>query len=249
MRTRAGVSLFVRRLEGLAQISAELRETLLNLQGRETLYDTHGSIVRAGKSSDFCHLVLTGEVGHFARVPSGKSHCVGLYITGDACDLGAVHAPVSLFSLEAMTPSLVLAIPLEAIREALSHFPELGTALLAYEGVRTGTLSKWLAAVGQQTARSRLAHFLCELSYRKRIAGDMMQSAFQLDLRQEQIGEILGLTAVHVNRTIRSLNEERLVSFRSKIVEILDWQALSKLGGFSPDYLRWKTASAEAVSA
>lgn len=63
------------------------------------------------------------------------------------------------------------------------------------------------------------------------------RTRFRLAATQTQIGDALGLTPVHVNRTMKVLKDEGLVTIRSQEVQIPDWSALAALGDFDEDYL------------
>jgi CRP-like cAMP-binding protein len=94
-----------------------------------------------------------------------------------------------------------------------------------------------LVNVGQRDARQRLAHLLCELWYRLDQVGHADEGGFECPLTQEQLGGILALTAVHVNRTLKQLRTEGLVSFQQKRVELPDRKRLEQVAGFDPRYL------------
>ena len=59
-----------------------------------------------------------------------------------------------------------------------------------------------------------------------------------LPMTQQQVGEALGFSPVHTNRTIQTLREKRLLTWRDQEVEILDWPGLAALAEFDPTYLR-----------
>jgi DNA-binding transcriptional regulator LsrR (DeoR family) len=61
--------------------------------------------------------------------------------------------------------------------------------------------------------------------------------SFEMPITQELIGDALGLTTVHVNRTIRALREDKLIAVDGKLVTILDFEALSLLSDFENSYL------------
>ena len=61
--------------------------------------------------------------------------------------------------------------------------------------------------------------------------------SFNMPLTQELIGSALGLTTVHVNRTLRSLREDKLILIDGKRVTILDFEALSLVSDFDNSYL------------
>ena len=62
-------------------------------------------------------------------------------------------------------------------------------------------------------------------------------ASFEMPLTQELIGDALGLTTVHVNRTLRALREDRLVAIEGKVVTILDFTGLALVCDFENSYL------------
>ncbi|WP_151895512.1 Crp/Fnr family transcriptional regulator [Sphingomonas sp. NIC1] len=88
-----------------------------------------------------------------------------------------------------------------------------------------------------------MAHLLCEMSAR---LGDLDdgESRFELPLTQEQIADVLGLTSVHVNRTVQQLRAESLIETKGRTVMIADMDALRQIAGFDPAYLQDGRASA-----
>jgi CRP-like cAMP-binding protein len=82
-----------------------------------------------------------------------------------------------------------------------------------------------------------MAHILCEISVRQNAAGPGAVDAFQLPMTQEQLADALGLTAVHVNRTLKQLEAEGLIARNKRAISVDDWEALSRAGDFNPSYL------------
>jgi hypothetical protein len=96
---------------------------------------------------------------------------------------------------------------------------------------------EWIANVGRRDARSRTAHILCEFALRQESAGLANRSKYDLPLTQEQIADAVGLTPVHVNRTLKALEASGLIERQRRSVTIADWEALSRAGDFDPCYL------------
>ena len=101
--------------------------------------------------------------------------------------------------------------------------------------VENAIFSQRMVCLGRQSAKQRLAHFLCEISVR--LGGMEGEAKFELPLTQEQIADVLGLTAVHVNRTIQLLRTENLIEAERRTVSIIDMAALRCIGDFDPVYL------------
>ena len=107
---------------------------------------------------------------------------------------------------------------------------------------------EWIANVGRRDARSRLAHLLCEFSLRLKLAGLGEQTNYQLPMTQEQLADATGLTPVHVNRTIRSLEADGLIERRSaRSISIGDWRRLAEVGDFQSTYLHLREGDLEKV--
>jgi CRP-like cAMP-binding protein len=78
---------------------------------------------------------------------------------------------------------------------------------------------------------------LCEFALRLKVAGLGEQTGYELPMTQEQLADALGLTAVHVNRTLQALEQQDLISRSKRAVTIGDWQKLTDAGDFDPTYL------------
>jgi CRP-like cAMP-binding protein len=91
---------------------------------------------------------------------------------------------------------------------------------------------------GRRPALEQAAHLLCELYLRLQVVNAGPDQAFVLSLTQIEFGDILGLSSVHVNRTLQELRASGLIGWRGQHVEILDWERLQRIAEFDPRYLR-----------
>jgi CRP-like cAMP-binding protein len=78
---------------------------------------------------------------------------------------------------------------------------------------------------------------LCEFSLRLETAGLGARCNYELPMTQEQLADALGLTSVHINRTLMALAGDGLITRAQRSVQIDDWQRLAKEGDFDPSYL------------
>jgi len=92
-----------------------------------------------------------------------------------------------------------------------------------------------LATVGRGTAQERIAHLLADLEARSQVVKTSSSaSPLALPITQEHIGDALGLTSVHVSRTLKQLREDNIVSLRGHALHILDRPALMDVAGITP---------------
>ena len=85
------------------------------------------------------------------------------------------------------------------------------------------------ASLGRLDAHARICLMLLDIYERLRRRELINRPSFNLPFTQEQIADHLGLTLVHVNRTLRRLREERLVLVDRQVVIIRDLDRLRGL--------------------
>lgn len=56
-------------------------------------------------------------------------------------------------------------------------------------------------------------------------------------MTQEQLGDAVGLTAVHVNRVLKGLAQRGLIERDRRQIRIIDWAGLRDASDFNPRYL------------
>jgi CRP-like cAMP-binding protein len=135
-----------------------------------------------------------------------------------------------------LSASRIVAIPRARILE-LTEKPAIARALWWATLVDEAILREWLVSLGRRDAAQRLAHILCELLHRLRAVGLAKGSSYELPLTQIDLADTLGLSTVHMNRSLQALRTEGLITLKDKHVVILDPRRLTELAGFNPNYL------------
>ena len=123
------------------------------------------------------------------------------------------------------------------MREITRRRPNIAEILWRDSLVDAALFHEWIVNVGQRPALNRLAHIVVELRERLKIIGRVAENRFDMPLTQEQIGEAMGITAVHANRIIKQLRDEAVVDFYRGRVTILDEARLQELADFDDRYL------------
>lgn len=104
--------------------------------------------------------------------------------------------------------------------------------------VDASVFREWITNLGRRDARTRIAHLLCEFSLRLKVAGLGEETHYELPMTQEQLADCTGLTPVHVNRMLMSLERDGLIERRSsRTITIGDWKKLANAGEFISSYL------------
>ncbi len=232
-----GVAEFLRRIMLRSPLSAEEQSAVLHLSGQRCLIDSRRDIVTPGHNVDHACLVVTGLAGRFDLDAEGRRQITAFHLPGDMCDLHSVPSPHTGWGISALVPTTILRIPHAELRRLVSQSNALALALWRDSVVDASILAKWLAIFAHKTATARLAHLLCEMGIRMETVGLGAKTHFQFAATQEQLADTLGLTTVHVNRTLQGLRKDGLVKSVGQVIEILDWPRLAEIAKFDPTYL------------
>lgn len=229
---------FVRRLGTLSVLSQDDVSALLSLRGDLARLRGNADIVSAGQQFDHACLVVSGIVARFVQLSDGSRQFIAFHLPGDIADMHRVAAPSAGSALQTLSTATIVRIPAKDLKRIALASPTITQAFWAYAAVDAAVLAQWAVNVGRRDAKARMAHLLCEMGVRSESCGLGSRDEFILDASQAQIGDALGLTSVHVNRTLRALREAKLLSVDGRIVRIANWPSLAAMADFDPIYLQ-----------
>jgi CRP-like cAMP-binding protein len=127
----------------------------------------------------------------------------------------------------------------------VAEFPRLAGAFWRETLIDAAIFREWMVGMGRRKAPSRIAHFLCEMYVRLDSIGMAKNWTVALPITQEEVGDSLGLSAVHTNRALQELRGQDLIVFERGKLTILDWRGLVQVGEFDPTYLHLDPKSTE----
>ena len=185
-------------------------------------------LLAEGETTDKLYVVLSGWVLLHRILEDGRRQILDFALPGSVLGYRARPDAAQPFSAEALTDTEIAVIPLSRVREALTNGSTCALSLLnAANDALLGAFDT-LTDIGRRTAREAIANFLLRMDRRIRNAIEVSDSvSVPLPLTQEHIGDTLGLTAVHVCRTLRRLREDGLVEAGRGRLKILDKNALA----------------------
>ncbi|WP_241233674.1 Crp/Fnr family transcriptional regulator [Altericroceibacterium xinjiangense] len=234
----SALSLFLDRLLRRSVLSAEEQGAILNLRSHAFQAEGRSDIVSPGQKVDHACLVVDGLVGRFDQMAAdGRRQTTAFHLPGDMCDLHSVVAPVAGWGIEAIATSTVLHIPHRDLRALATSYPAIALAFWRDTTADASILGKWVSNVGRRNAPARTAHLVCEIGIRMEQAGLGERTRYTFAATQVQLADALGLTPVHVNRTLQALRADGLLRIEQRMVHVDDWDRLAVLAEFDPEYL------------
>lgn len=214
------------RPEEIASIEAAFERRLLLKKRRDVILE--------GYESHRLHVAVSGFAARYKLLANGKRQVLGIVLPGDVIGMPSAFFPSSLYSVTALSDMTVQAVRLDAFLALCRRMPTLAIAMLWCSQHELATYADHIIDMGRRSPLERIAHFMLEMHARLRAAGCAEESSFELPLSQEIIGDLLGLSAPHVNRMLHQLKAERLISIDHRRVTIDDPEGLQLLAQFDP---------------
>jgi CRP-like cAMP-binding protein len=194
-------------------------------------------LVRAGEKLDTSILLLDGWLARSKDLPSGDRQIQEIHVPGDFADLHGFTLKRLDHDVITLTESVIGLVPHQRLSEMTEQHPHLTRAYWLLTNIDAAIAREMALSLGQRSAISRVAHLFCELRVRLGIVGKTDGRHFEFPLTQRELSECVGLTVVHVNRTLQELRRRQVIEVENRAVTILDLEALESIAEFDPAYL------------
>src|SRR5215204_2155391 len=227
----------LRKFERRARLDDDDREALLSLPYRIFKAEPSRYLVREGAPTETSMIIISGLAYRHKFNAEGARQIVSLHVPGDFVDLEGSLLKISDHNVQALTRCEIATIPAPAVRQLVDNHPRVARAMWIDTLIDGSIFREWIMNIGRRDARERLSHIFCEFARRLEVAGLGSTVGYELPMTQEQLADASGLTAVHVNRTLRALEAEGLIQREKRFVFIPDWERLRDVAGFNELYL------------
>lgn len=227
----------LKRLRRRAPIDPVEEEALRGLLADRRRFRPDQILVRAGHTLDESLLLVDGWLARAKDHKSGQRQITELHVAGDFADLHAFTLKRLDHDIIALSEGAVAVVPHDRLQRLTAEHPRLARLYWFLTNVDAAVHRQWTFSLGGHAAPQRMAHLFCELFVRLEAVGKTRGDSYDFPLTQDELGMCLGLTAVHVNRTLQELRRKKLIMLNARIVRIPDFGALAGLAQFDPAYL------------
>ncbi len=234
----------VRNLELRAPLPAEDREAVLSLPHQLKTLEAGTYTVREAEPPEYCAVLVSGFAYRQKLTGNGSRQIVAIHIPGDALDFQNLFLNVSDHSVQMLTRGEVAMVARAEIQELARSRPAIAHAIVVKILVEASIFREWVLNVGRRDSGTRIAHLLCEMAVRLESEGLAKDYGYDLPMTQEQLADAVGLTPVHVNRTLKALELDGLIKRTKRNISFPDWQRLRTVGDFNQRYLHLEPQTA-----
>jgi CRP-like cAMP-binding protein len=175
------------------------------------------------------YLLLEGWVGCCVDVAAGTRQMVKVHLPGDVLGAPSMTLSSAAETLVVLTRATVDVVPVHAFSALFMNNPRIAAAMYLNAQKERVFLMDRLTSVARTSAAQRLAAFLLNVYDRLTVVG-LDEPIFDLPLSQDQLADVLGITAVHANRTLFHLEQCGLIARTGKCITLLDVPALRSFG-------------------
>ena len=226
-----------RKLGSFVRLTNAELTALDELHNRRRRYVAARDVIFEGQRDQSAYVLADGWVASYKLLPDGTRQIVDFQIPGDFLGLRSVLLRTSDHNVEPVTRIEASEIPKADLLGAFNQTPRLATAVLWAASRDEAMVVEHLINLGRRSGEERMAHFLLELGTRLKLVGMADRTGFDCPLTQYHLADALGLSAVHVNRVLRQLRDQGLVTFRKGRVSFDDFDGLVTLAEFDATYL------------
>lgn len=225
------------KLESFADLRDADKAAIERLTSRPRDFRAGEDLIHEGDRPKHVFLLMEGWAYRYKVLANGRRQILAYLLPGDFCDIHIFVLKYMDHNIALLNNAKVVAVPADDMLALMTDHPDIERALWWATLVDEAILREWMTSMGQRDAFPRVAHILVELWLRMRMIGLADENEFSLPLTQAEIADGLGLTPVHVNRTLQKLRAGGLISLDRKRLTIHHPQRLMELSGFEPNYL------------
>lgn len=195
----------------------------------QTVLPPRRTILSEGDVPGRVFTLYSGWAYRYRTLPDGGRQILSFFVPGDFLTIQSMKPGPIPFSVKALTHVLLCGFDREEFFEFLMRSDALRESLCRDVLAQYDEAERTLVDIGRRPAVARVARFLLSMEERLRARGLVQDGGFELPIPQSLIADALGLTQVHVNRTLAIIRDSGAIQFRRNEMRICDFEELRDL--------------------
>lgn len=229
-----------KKLEGFLPTAAE-RTLLAELSGGRRKIAAREEFGRdkldQAKGASAAYVLHKGWACVYKLMPDGNRQIVDFRLPGDFIGLIGLLLNKPDRHFETMTEAVVSEVNINRLLATFPKSSPLAEGLLWALSRDAAIMAEHIVNLGRRPALERTVHLLLELGFRLTQINMATPTVYECPLTQKDLAEALGITNVHLNRVLRALRDDELLTFNGHMVVLHNPQLLMRISGFDPAYL------------
>jgi CRP-like cAMP-binding protein len=218
-------------------LNAADESALRTLRYERRLLEPGEDVVSQGERPDVSVYIMNGALARYHTVANGDRQFLSMHISKDLPDVQALFLKIMDHSVCALIQSEIILFRHDAIIPLIAKRPNLCFALWRITLVDAAIFRQAITNNSARAPDARIAHYCCEIFVRSRDAGLASDESCGFPLTQTQLGQMLGISLVTVNRALQTLRSRNLLDLRDGRLVVKNWRSLVRLANFDETYL------------
>lgn len=230
-------SCIVRHFQHFRPLSESDADLLKTLEQDPVKYRKNATVWSEHEEETHFFTLKSGWACAFHNLEDGSRQILDIFVPGDIIGIRECAFRRRLVSVVTLTEAELCPFPQDRLARVFAQSSTLAGLFFMISSADQAILLQRLINLGRRNALVKLSHFLVEICERLKRACVELDQDFHLPLSQALLGDALGLSAVHVNRTVKILKEKQLIARGHGSVDVLDLNGLKKIANFDESYL------------
>ena len=202
-------------------------------------------LVRPESVGNQIFILQAGWAYRYKALPDGRRQVLNFVLPGDFIGLRAHFFGIADHSIVTLTVATISALSATEIGNLFRDFPKLAAAMTWSAAREEAMLAEQIVRLGRRNALESMAHLLLELLNRLKAVDVVNGDSFAFPVTQQLLADTLGLSIVHVNRTLRKLRVRGLVEIEDGRVFLRDIAQLERIADFEGGHIAVKRTPPE----
>jgi len=212
----------------------------------QTAFDHHAhrftkdcTLLLEGDPCQVIYCVLDGWLAMSKSLEQGQTQIIDFALEGDIVDPSSADGETSSVTINGLTAGTVACLHRATWETLIADWPDLHQWAHLKDAARQARHSERMLRLGKGTAEMRVAYALMELHIRVGTISGSDLPEFHIPMTQQQIGDFIGLSSVHVCRTMRRMSRNGILEMSDHMdIRVVNPQALSRMAGVDHATLR-----------
>lgn len=186
------------------------------------------------------YVLQAGWAYRYKALPDGRRQVLNFVLPGDFMGLRAHFFGIADHAIVTLTDATVSVLSAFDVANLFQDFPKLAAAIAWSAAREEAILAEHIVRLGRRNALERTSHLLLELLNRLRAVGMVSGRSYTFPITQQLLADTLGLSVVHVNRTLRKLRNQGLIELDGGRIFLKDVLKLEKIAAYDSGHIAHK---------
>lgn len=225
---------FIRRIRHYVNVDRESLSAFGRLNYQDKTYKAGQTIVSLNEPMETLFVPLSGWSLRAKYLDDGRRQIINFQLPGGYFDLMSLVGTRSDHTISAATDTTIRLFKGQDFLDLIQVSPKLASAFWWITVHEEMILRQQIVRVGRMTAQERIANFILELNRRQSIGEGKISDFVPLPVPQAFLADALGLSVVHISRSLTYLKSKDLLRTSRQGIEIINRAGLINLAEYNP---------------